>query len=132
MYEAFVSGTNIKLYLSKPGIYTFTNQSATGKTRLFKCLRAIQKRGEPVLTYTYSDKQLFGLNVSDILKSKPAQIVMLDRYDMYNGDGADSILKCAEHSIILVDCKGSLLVTDEDEICLIDMGYNTIDVESCI
>lgn len=109
------------------GIYVFDNESGLGKTRLAKLFKKYQAYGEPVASYTYNDK-LIGIDISNILKPNKFKVILLDRYDMYEGDGAELILKCAENAIILIDCKNDISVTADDEWCTIHMEKDKIEV----
>lgn len=109
------------------GIYLFNNESSTGKTRLCKLFKEYQAYGEAVASYTYNDK-LLGHSISDILKPNKFKVILLDRYDLYEGDGKELINKCAENTIILVDCKDNFTVTNDEEWCYINMEYNRIEV----
>ncbi len=109
------------------GIYIFDNESGLGKTRLTKLFKKYQAYGEPVVAYTYNDK-LIGVDIASVLNPQKYKVILLDRYDMYEGDGAELILKCAENSIILIDCKNDFSVTVDDEWCTINMEKDKIEV----
>lgn len=115
---------NIEL---EPGIYVFDNQSATGKTRLAKLLSEYQAYGEPVVSYTYNDK-LKGLSLGDFIKDKKYKVILLDRYDLYNGDYSEDIKKHAKESIVLIDCKSEVKNINDDEWCNIVMSEDSIEV----
>ena len=115
---------NIKL---SNGVYIFDNKSATGKTRLCKELRKNQKYGENVASYSYDD-YLLQLPIESILVPNKYKVIMLDRYDMYNGTGADLISSCKENSIILIDCKRGLNFGIECKLCTIEMTDTLIEV----
>lgn len=109
------------------GIYVFDNESATGKTRLCKLLREYQAYGENVASYTYNDK-LLGMSVDEILIPEKYKVVLLDRYDLYEGDGKELINKYAKEMIILVDCKDKFSVTNEEDWCSIELYPDKIEV----
>ncbi len=109
------------------GLYLFDNESSTGKTRLFKCLRDNQKYGEFVASYSYDD-YLLGIPIEKVLVPNKYKVIMLDRYDMYNGVGKDLILSCISNTIILVDCKKGLNFGADYEICYLDMTDKLIEV----
>lgn len=109
------------------GLYVFTDQSAVGKTRLYKELRSHQLDGECVMSYSYTDK-LQGINLVDMLNKRKYDVIMLDRYTMYNGDGAEEIVKLRDKSIILIDCKENFNLVDDEEICCIKMTQDKIEV----
>lgn len=127
MYYSNKHQTEIKIDIDKHGIYTFINESGIGKTRLFKCLRSLQLSGEPISTYTYEDK-LLNVPIDNALDLNKHKIIMLDRYDMYNGDGAELIIECAKTSIVLIVCNGTLNFDVADELCFIEMTANSIEV----
>lgn len=110
------------------GIYVFDNESATGKTRLCKLLREYQAYGEKVASYTYNDK-LLGVPISEILEPSKYKVILLDRYDLYEGYGKELINKCAKEAIILVDCKDKFTVTNEEDWCSIDLKPDRIEVK---
>lgn len=116
----------INIDIEENGIYIF-DCYCMGKTRMFKCLRRVEPYHDFISTYTYSDK-LAGRKIEDALVPNKYKLIMLDRYDMYNGDGADLINECAKSSIILIDCKGSFEVSTEDKWCTIEMSAASIEV----
>lgn len=109
------------------GIYVFDNESATGKTRLCKLFREYQAYGEKVASYTYNDK-LLGMPISEILVPNKYEVILLDRYDLYEGYGKELINECAKSTIILVDCKDKFTVTNEEDWCSIDLKPDKIEV----
>lgn len=109
------------------GLYVFDSEASTGKTRLFKELRKHQTYGEAISTYTYNDK-LLGHRIEDALIPNKYKVIMLDRYDQYEGDGAELINECAKTCIILIDCKESFSASTEDKWCTIKMSAKLIEV----
>lgn len=109
------------------GIYVFDNLAATGKTRLYKELRKYQIYEGNVASYSYND-YLLGMPIESVLVSSKYKVIMLDRYDMYNGVGADLIRSCKDESIILIDCKRWLKFNVEYEFCAIEMTNKLIEV----
>jgi hypothetical protein len=109
------------------GVYIFNHKSATGKTRLAKLLDKYRTYGEPVASYTYSDVQL-NKPIKSILKPGKFKLIVLDRYDMYEGLGIGLIDECAKDAIILVDCKGAFSGSGKDDWCKIDMTPSSITV----
>lgn len=122
--DEYRTAIHIKL---EPGIYLFGNESATGKTRLYKELKSHMIYDGNVVAYTYNDR-LLNIGLDTFIKNRNPDVIMLDRYDMYNGDYAELILNHSKHSIILIDCKGDFLVTNEDKQCFIDMSERLIEV----
>lgn len=129
MYSCNNGRIHISIELEN-GIHTLSSDSATGKTRLFNLLREQEIcRKEPIGTYTYEDK-LRGIPIESVLISGKHKLIMLDRYDMYEGYGASLIRKCAKTSIVLIVCKGRFTVSDEDEWCDITMTADHIEVSN--
>lgn len=126
MFEIDSYAVKIKINLEN-GIYVFDNESATGKTRLCKLLKEYQAYGEAVASYTYNDK-LLGRSISEIFIPDKYKVILLDRYDLYEGEGRELINECAKNTIILVDCKDKFTVTNEEDWCSIDMTSNKIEV----
>lgn len=129
MYRSDELRIKIEINLEN-GLYAFDGESATGKTRLFRCLRDLQFMGDKILTYTYSDK-LNGISLADKLKEKASEskVIMLDRYDMYLNEEALELLKYSEDRIILVDCK---LIEEMQVVgrwCTIEMTESSIVVK---
>lgn len=116
----------IRIDLSN-GIYVFDNNSATGKTRLCKELKKNQKYGEKVASYSYDDF-LLSIPIEQILVPDKYKVIMLDRYDMYNGAGSSLIPKCKANSIILIDCKRGLKFSEDYNFCFIEMTDKLIEV----
>lgn len=109
------------------GIYVFDEKSATGKTRLCKVLKELRKLGEPVVGYTYGDDKL-GISLVDLVSKVNPKVIMLDRYDMYNGTFNDRLTDWAQKAIILIDCKGDLEVETCTDWCTIEMKSRKIEV----
>ena len=101
--------------------------SAIGKTRLCKELRNYQKYKESVASYSYDD-YLLGMPIEQVLVPNKYKVIMLDRYDMYNGVGSELISKCKDGSIILIDCKRGLNFNEEYDFCSLEMSDNIIEV----
>ena len=113
----------------KSGSYIFSADSSTGKTRLYKLLKDMQKWGEPVISYSYGDYQ-YGVDLNSLVdRNQHAKIVMIDRYDMFNGVYNDTIASLAKDKIVMVDCKNNVRFTDDDKICFIEMDKYSIVVE---
>lgn len=111
------------------GIYILNNQSATGKTRLCKQLDRYRAYGEAVASYTYND-YLKGLPIETVLIPGKFKVIMIDRYDMYEGIGIELMKQCMKDSVILVDCKRPVVISDEDDWCDIEMTANCIEVSN--
>ena len=85
------------------GVYQFRNVSSTGKSRLCKILKDYETTGRPVAGYDYYD---FKHNVDlEAVKGNGIKLIVLDRYDMYNGELADTIRELSKEALVLLDCK---------------------------
>ena len=94
----------------EPGIYKFTNMSGTGKTYLSKVLKDHAVTGEAVVVFTVEDMEK-KLTLEDIISVKQIEkpeVILLDRYDRYNGYEKEVIKKYAKQAVVLIDCKGRL------------------------
>ncbi len=101
------------------GLYVFYNESSTGKTCLKNLLDKCKEFGEPVSAYTYLD---YMYKLSPSMKCKPTDsLVMFDRYDMYAKEFPDEVRNLAEHTIVLVDSKGSSFLPVSYRVCILDM-----------
>lgn len=106
-YNKTIPEVFIKL---EPGIYKFTNMSGTGKTYLSKVLKEHAVAGAPVTVFTVEDMEK-ELTIDDVAKAKKIdnpEVILLDRYDRYNGYEKEAIRKYAKNAIVLIDCKGKL------------------------
>lgn len=123
-----VNNSNVELIFSlENGLYILEPESSTGKTRLCQEIRKHQQYGENIASYSYEDKQL-GIDIKTVLNSDKYKVIMLDRYDMYNGDGAELIKECAKNSIVLIDCKSGLNFVADDDLCIMEMTPSKIEV----
>lgn len=92
-----------------------------------KSCEKIRLMGESVASYSYND-YLLRTPISAVLTPNKFDVIMLDRYDMYNGVGSDLIKECSTNSIILIDCKAPLKVSAMCDICFISMSSDRIEV----
>lgn len=127
MYKNDRNAVKVEINL-EPGVYIFNEMSSTGKTRLCNELNKLLATGEPVIGYTYLDKQR-GLRVESILSNETYKVILLDRYDMYEGDGKELITKLKD-TIIMIDCKQGLSFRANERPCFIEMYRNSIEVYS--
>lgn len=91
----------------KPGVYIMDNESATGKTYLYKLINAANASGEKVLALTYNEVMTYSNVVCDLLGREKYNFIMLDRYDLY---ASNDILNLV-HTLgcpVLIDFKGRL------------------------
>lgn len=120
---------NVDLIFDLPnGVYVFDKTSATGKTRLAQLLHGYRAQGELVASYTYNDKNL-GRDICEVFEQK-YKVVLLDRYDLYNGAGKELIHARKDDCIILIDCKQGTKIRCFKKICHIDMTLEQIRVYS--
>ena len=89
---------------ARPGIYAFHPQSASGKTLLYKKIR--EANDIPgIIAFSYDDKAI-GYDLSDLLcKRGIPRILVIDRYDLMNGEYIDDIIKVSKNGVVLVDTK---------------------------
>lgn len=128
MYSNSKYGVTIRIDLPN-GVYEFNEDSATGKTRLCKELKELQRLGESVIGYTYGDDRL-GINLIEVFNKIRPKVLVLDRYNMYNGTFNNEIVKWSADTIILVDCKGDLQIDCKADWCTIEMTADKIEVVS--
>lgn len=126
MYKNEKYNTKINIALDN-GIYVFDETSATGKTRLCNELKELRKLGEPVIGYTYNDDKL-GIDLCDLVNRVHPKVILLDRYDMYNGMFDEQIIKWSSNATVLIACKGYLSISSYTEWCCIDMQSARIEV----
>lgn len=111
------------------GIFVFDENSAIGKTRLCNELKELRKLGEPVIGYTYNDDQL-GIDLPKLVNDVDPKVILLDRYDMYNGLFDEQMVEWAKTAVVLVDCKCELNINYAAEWCNINMEPARIEVIS--
>ncbi len=110
------------------GVYVFDAESGTGKTRLKCVLDNLMGIDDRIVTYTYNDK-IRGFKLKDILIPEKYELILLDRYDLYNGDCMDLIISCSENAIVLIDCKQPIINGPDNEgWCFIEMTEDSIEV----
>lgn len=108
----------------EPGIYVFPNSSADGKTYLAMRLRQLHD-DERVDSYTFVDRSHFG--IEKVLDSSKNDVVLIDRYDMYLGEGAGAIEQFSKTGVVLIDCKSRNLPFGGKEcVLLMDEGRLTV------
>lgn len=120
------ANTDVKMDLPF-GVYLLDRDSATGKTYLNKCLKEAWLSGNSVDGYTYND-MLRGTMLSDYIKNRKLNCLMLDRYDMYIDKFHDTIEDLRKTCIVLIDCKGELNI--EYDFCSIIFSDHSIEVVS--
>lgn len=104
----------------------FVKDSADGKSYLCNLLRKLSTADNRVNSYTYSDKSVFSL--AQLFENKALELVMLDRYDMYSGEGVAELAEFSKGGIVLIDSKNyefPLRVTT----CFLTMSADEIVIE---
>lgn len=112
------------LFLSFYRVYLFSNDSV-GKQDY--TLRKNQMYKENVTSYSYND-YLINIPIESVLIPNKYKVVMLDRYDMYNGVGKDLISACKDSTIILIDCKKGLNFVVDYEFCYLEMTDSLMEI----
>ena len=91
---------SIQIKISEPGVYSFTGLGSEGKSYLCSLLHKLRDR-ERVDSYRYPDP----FYPAELLNPEKRDLVMLDRYDMYAGQGTEELLAFAQRGIVLIDRK---------------------------
>lgn len=107
------------------GIYVFSIESATGKTRLYKALKSVEQHRD-VVAYTYSDT-ITKLDLKTLVNEK-TRVIILDRYDMYFNKFADVIEEYKDKAIVLIDCKVNDKIAFDHEYAEVVMEKNKLTV----
>lgn len=108
------------------GVYYFKIHSGVGKSRLAKLLKSYSLDGDDVVSYTYTDKAL-GIPLNHFInKVTNPRLLLLDRYDLYNGDFKEEIEEFAKTGVVLIDIKGPTDIRCCE--CVLTMTNNTIEV----
>ena len=63
-----------------------------------------------------------------MIKNKKYEVIMLDRYDLYNGEYSDIIREFSKDTIVLMDCKSEVKNIEDDDWCDITMTADCIEV----
>lgn len=106
----------------EPGIYVFPPMSARGKTYLSDSLyelRSLERVDSVTYISDFRPKEFFDRSKRDL--------VMLDRYDLYYGQGIDEMNEFARTGIVLVDCKSSFAKLNSRP-CLLKMTMDELVV----
>lgn len=112
------------------GLYIFDDESAIGKTRLYHELKDLQAAGEPVCAIRYDD----GVPIQELRRwtqEHEMKVVMVDRYDMYQSQELDNLLKSLYRKMsVLLDCKRGTAISCKDETVFMTMELNRIEVRA--
>ena len=122
--QEYKGSVDIKINLPN-GVYDFRAKSATGKTRLAKLLKDYAADGEPVMSYSYNDK-VNGVPFDSVVHPGKQKLLVLDRYDLYNGEFKEQIEEFAKTGVVLIDIKGPTSI--DSELCYIEMTEDCIEV----
>lgn len=98
------------------GVYIFDGYSSTGKTYLYKLAEKYRHYGEKIVGYTYNDF-IDSVNIDKVLDNTKYKLAVLDRYDMYYGEGIKAIQEFAKNGIVLVDTKRGVIPPNESKPC---------------
>ena len=126
MYSNNIYRPNVKINIPN-GVYHLSCISSEGKTRLHDVLSMLQAYGEPVSAYTYKDV-LLGISPSTIYVEGVTKVIIIDRYDMYNGMFTELFNKCEDNTIVLVDCKSGIKGIAKYKLAKINMEKSSIEV----
>ena len=103
MKEYTIYGVKINIALEH-GVWKLSDESAIGKSYLCSLLKDLRRTGIPVFGYTYNDI-VDGIDLASNLVKDKYEVILLDRYDLYQDLCRPEIFSCAKNSIILVDYK---------------------------
>ena len=84
------------------GIYLFNDRSL-GKSYFAKLLKEYRVHGCNALAYTYDDF-CNGIDLLDCVRNTD-RLILLDRYDLYEGHWLEDLVLLADSYIILIDWK---------------------------
>lgn len=96
-------GKTLQVNLGGPGIYNFEGDSATGKTYLCNLLKDLSI-SESVDGFSLYDSRKFK-DLKSFIQGRRLKLLVIDRYDMYNGAYKKEIEELSETCIVLVDIK---------------------------
>ncbi len=90
-----------------PGFYSFTD-GTSGKTYLAKLIAQAAEQGLPYVTYSYYD-YVRGVDLAAVCEKVQAELVFVDRYDMFSDDTniQAQIQNLAQDIVVLADLKSS-------------------------
>lgn len=108
------------------GIYTFSNDSATGKTYLFKLLKE-RTSNTKLLCITLNDV-IYEVNVKALIEKNRPTLIFFDRYDRYEGKFKEIILEQIDKAIVLLDYKHGTLFNAQAKDCYIQLLQDRIEV----
>lgn len=121
--EFVANNRKVKIDLN-PGLYVFDSNAATGKTLLSKMIKSVGD--EKKLAVTYHDI-LMGLDLERVIEKQP-ELLVLDRFDLY--DGHIEVLEKLKKMdcVTLVDYKTQRNFCDFDDTCFIALTEECLEV----
>ena len=94
---------------ARPGVYVFNQDSANGKTYLYQIIRNnAQLLRNKIVAYSCVDKDN-GFRIDDLFVDNKPYILLLDRYDMMQGEFLEIIKRMGDSGIVLVDTKKKIV-----------------------
>lgn len=117
---------NVRINLN-PGIYRFGNESASGKTYMYKLLTSLSNRKD-ILGVSASNYHVFKNSIEELINNFNVQLVIFDRYDMYSEYFEDVMLKYSSEIVFLIDCKRSCSIRRNTKRCYIELYRDKIEV----
>lgn len=126
-FEILKSSPHVISYIKKPGIYRLKKQSSTGKTYLCKTLKQCRMMNIPVDGYDYYD-YFTGRSFASLL-DKGLKLVMVDRFDMYNGKIEPYLSELAKDCIVLIDCNAAPNIDSTFSAAYVSMTESEIIIE---
>lgn len=125
---AFGHSPRVQIYRD-PGLYFFTGYSATGKTYLAKLVSQASEGGYPFVRYSFDDYRR-GLDLTTACERCKAELVIIDRYDMYCDDAEvqQKIISISKKAVVLVDLKTNRLSIEPDDYVVIDFTPDLLEV----
>lgn len=123
MIEFIAMNRKVKIDL-EPGLYSFHPDSATGKTLLLKMVKSIGEKDK--LAITYHDI-LMGIDLDKVISAKP-NLLILDRFDLYDEEADKLELLKRTDCIALVDYKTERNFCDFDDTCFVTLQRDELEV----
>lgn len=103
MLNLLCNGMMIRINLDN-GIYQVDPVSASGKSYLYSMLQELDR--EDILSLSYKDmKLLANKEAKNELFSRDYKLILIDRYDLYNGVLNEYLQRYNEKAIVIVDLK---------------------------
>lgn len=107
-----------------PGLYNFHPESATGKTLLLKMVKSIGDENKVAVTY---HDILMGFVLDKVIASQP-ELIILDRFDLYDREAWKLEKLKNTNCITLVDYKTERNFCDFDDTCFVTLHKDFLAV----